>query len=84
MTGKSNEIVGIPTLECPKCHTKFEIHSMQKTFPKGILILTFSGLHFGFLPSVMSIAISIVVTFFLMKWVFKPENIVIGSNVKNT
>ena len=73
-------------LTCPKCGTRFELQAMQKMYFKGILIMVLSGIPLNFLPPVIAVPFFLIVNFFLVKWVFKPENVVSGSvnGAKNT
>ena len=70
---------------CPNCSTTFEIHSSEKLFPKGMIILILSNIVLDFLPDVAGVVIFMIILFFVIRWAYKPENVYIGNkNVKNT
>lgn len=82
MVGNSKEEKGISILKCPECCTTFEIHSMQKMFPKEFIIFLILGTPFSALPIEINIIFILIFTIPVLKWLFKPENIVINN--KNT
>jgi hypothetical protein len=79
MLGNSEEKAGVPTLECPKCQTRFELHSLKKMFPKGILFLFLAFIPLSFLPPLIAMLLIAVISIPFIKWLFKPENIVSGN-----
>jgi len=85
MLGNSKEEMGVTILECPQCNTKFELHAMQKMFPKGMFILLLLGIPFTFVPPVVTVVLIVTVSIPFIKWLYKPENIVFGEkNAENT
>ena len=83
LQGNSKEVLGVMALECPNCHTRFEIKALQKMFPKGLLVLLVASLPLSFLPAAIGVPLLAVVTAFLVRWTFKPENVV-ARNASNT
>ena len=80
--GNSQEKLGVPILTCPKCSTSFEVRSMQKFFPKGLIILILAGIPIEFFPVEISLALTILLAIPFFKWLLKPENIVINNASK--
>ena len=81
---KNTEEVREKTLiTCPECGTRFETQVMQKMFTKGILIMVVATVLLNFLPPLVSWPIWIIVLVLVLRWVSKPENIVVG-NEKST
>ena len=85
MHGNSKGKMGVPVLECPDCRTTFELHSMQKMFPKGILVTFLVLIPLSFLPPIAAVVLIVLYSIPLQKWIFRPENIVIREeSEKNT
>ena len=81
--GNEEEIMDKTVLTCPECGTRFETQALQKMFTKGILIMVVATMLLSFLPPVVSWPIWLVVLVLVIRWTYKPENIVVG-NERNT
>ena len=75
----SKEVIDIQIITCPTCATTFELHTLKKLFPKGMLIMFLVSMLFGFLNSVVAIILFLLAMVPVVKWLYKPENIVKGN-----
>ena len=80
MQGNSKEEIDKNIITCPKCATSFELQALKKLFPKGMLIMFMASMIFGFLSAEIAILLFLLTMVPVVKWLFKPENIVKGNN----
>ena len=85
LLGNSKEEMGVTVLECPECGTSFELHSMKKMFPKGVILMALTFIPLSLLPLPIAAVILVIAGIPFYRWVFRPENISFGNrNAKNT
>jgi len=55
------------------------MQALQKIFPKGMLMMLVASLPLGFFRAEVAIPMFLLAMVSLVRWLFKPENIVAGS-----